>query len=174
METVQVPRIVHCLFVVGLGACAASAQRSLASAPELSLRLLEDSTRVERRGSVITATVQFMARNSFDKTVYGVDKCGRSPCYYVQRRDMDASGKDYWREVFVGEWGTDNQPRTLAPGASSVFVSLITQAPGQQPQFAFSESGDLYRFVYVLSTFQIPGSPEIRVISPSVVLRRPK
>lgn len=162
---------VYCAVLVGLTGCKVPAPK-IAPLPVLALRLLNDSTRVERNQSVITATVQFVARNISHGRLYGIDTCGRSPEYAVTRRELDRQSQEHWREVFIADcWGG---PGSLDPGDSTVFTSVIVEVPGGKPDFAFSDTAETYRFVYFVSKYPLPHHEEERVISPSVILRRPK
>ena len=173
--------LVYCAVLVGLAGCIAPAP-NIAPLPVLTLRLVNDSTRVEGNQSVITATVQFVARNISHGRLYGIDNCGRSPSYAVARRELDRQSQEHWREVFiagcqgpgprVSPWPTP--ARSLDPGDSTVFTSVIVEVPGGQPDFAFSDTCDTYRFVYFVSKYSRADHQEERVISPSVILRRPK
>jgi hypothetical protein len=92
--------------------------------------------------------------------------------YWVERREVDASGKEKWRDVSAGvDCIGGDIPRPLLPADSSLFTSQIVQFPGQKPEFAFSNRADVYRFVYVVSISPDPASPHIQVISPPVVIR---
>ena len=178
--------LVYCAVLVGLAGCKVPAPK-IVPLPVLTLRLLNDSTRVERQ-SGITATVQFVARNISNVRLYGIDECGRSPAYAVARVELDRQSQEHLREVFVA--GCEGpgpcvladasscerlRRRWLDPGDSTVFTSVLIEMPGGKPDFAFSDTGDMYRFVYFVSKYPRAGyGGEERVISPSVILRRPK
>jgi len=177
--------LVYCAVLVGLAGCKAPAPK-IAPLPVLTLRLVNDSSRVERNQSVITATVQFVARNISHGRLYGIDMCRRSPEYAVERRELDRQSQEHWREVFIadceGPGPRADAPQnslssgrpSLDPRDSTVFTSVIVEVPGGKPDFAFSETGDTYRFVYFVSKYSRSGNQEERVISPSVILQRPK
>jgi hypothetical protein len=159
---------------VALAACSSRAPQPSPPPQLLSLRLVHDSIRATGKGSV-EATVQFMARNQSDRTVYGINECGGSPGYWVERREVDASGKEEWRGVSNGVacvWR--DPPRQLLPAESSLFTSRIVQFPGQEPELPFSNRGDVYRFVYVVWTSPKLPRPDIQIISPPVMIRAPE
>ena len=162
---------VYCAVLVGLAGCKAPAPK-IAPLPVLTLQLLNDSSRVERNQSVVTATVQFVARNISRGRLYGIDMCRRSPEYAVERRELDRQSQEHWREVFIAD--CEGGRRSLDPGDSTVFTSVIVEVPGGKPDFTFSDTGDTYRFVYFVSKYSWADHQEERVISPSVILRRPK
>jgi hypothetical protein len=171
---VQCFAYVFVLFVA-LAACSFRAPQASPPAQLLSLRLVHDSIRATGKESVVEATVQFMARNQSDRTVYGANACGGSPVYWVERREVDASGTEKWRDVFSAACIGRDIPRPLPPGDSSLFSSRIFQQfPGQKPEFAFSSRGDVYRFMYVVSTSLGPPGLDIQIISPPVVIRAPE
>jgi hypothetical protein len=154
--------------------------RSPSSAPNpgaprqlVELRLVRDSLVPQRDGGTVEASVQFIVRNVSNETVYRNTSCGTSPRYWVERLEVDSTGHNEWREVFsatcTGDW-----PRPLLPGDSTTFSSEIVSFPGYWPPFAFSNEANVYRFVFVVATSSAPGAPDIKLVSPQVVIRAPK
>jgi hypothetical protein len=136
----------------------------------LSFGPVHDSVDARRDQSTVEATVAFLVRNRSDKVIYGMSDCGRSPMYWVERREIDTAGNATWREVFSAACTWREPPRQLAPSDSSLAVSTIVQFPGQWPQFTFSSHPDLFRFVYVVST-EADRTARLRVVSPPVVIK---
>ena len=138
----------------------------------LSLRLVQDSVRAQRDESTVEATVEFVVHNRSEKVIYDVNECGRSPRYWVERRQIDAAGNETWHQVFSADCIGQEPPRRLLPSDSMVFTSRFVQFPGQGSDFAFSNHIDVYRVNYVIST--APNKPELRIISPAFVVRPPE
>jgi hypothetical protein len=153
--------------------------RSPSSAPNpgaprqlVELRLVRDSLVAQRDGGTVEASVQFIVRNVSNETVYRTTSCRTSPLYWVERLEADSTGRKTWRDVFsancFGDW-----PKPLLPGDSTTFSSEIVSFPGNWPPFAFSNEATVYRFVYVVATSPAPDAPDIKLVSPQVVIRAP-
>ena len=155
------------------GASVTRAQFASVQTELLSFRLVHDSIHAVRHQAVVEATVEFMVYNRSDNVVYGINECGRSPRYWVERRELDSLGNESWREVFSAGCTGRDLPRVLRPSDSAQFISPIVAFPGQWPEFVFSNHPDVFRVVFVVSTSQRPGSPDVRVISPTFVIRAP-
>jgi hypothetical protein len=170
-------RVVRTLFIthalLSVGAYAARAQLRSPQTELLSFRLVADSIRAVRQQSVVEATVEFIVRNRSDTVVYGTNECGRSPMYWVERRELDSLGNERWREVFSADCIGGDFPRLLMPSDSMHFTSPIVAFPGQRPEFVFSNHADVFRVVYVVRISPQPGSRDVRAISPPFVIRAP-
>jgi len=164
--------IAHAL--LGVGASATRAQTGTVQTQLLSFHLVHDSIRAVRQQDVVEATVEFMVHNRSEYVVYGINDCGRSPMYWVERRELDSLGTERWRGVFSAGCTGRDLPRVLRPSDSAQFISPIVAFPGQWPEFVFSNHPDVFRVVFVVSTSQRPGSPDVRVISPTFVIRAPQ
>jgi len=141
--------------------------------PELvSLRLVRDSVQAQRDESTVQATVEFVVLNRSDKVIYDVNECGRSPRYWVERRQIDTAGDETWQQVFSADCIGGKPPLQLLPSDSMIFTSRFVQFPGQRSDFAFSSHVDVYRVNYVISVSQ--NKPELRVISPAFLVRPPE
>jgi len=156
--------------LAGLAPCASPAQQLSPQTQLLSLRVVHDSVSGEPNQTVVKATVQFVARNVSGSVVYGPNTCGRSPKFWVERREIDASGTETWREVFSADC-TGGDDRPLRAGDTALFISSIVTFPGQTPESALLNRWEMYRFVYVVSTSPPPVGADVRIVSPTVWLR---
>jgi hypothetical protein len=164
--------IAHAL--LGVAASATRAQLGSPKTELLSFRLVHDSIRAVRHQDVVEATVEFMVHNRSSYVVYGINDCGGSPMYWVERRELDSLGNESWRGVFSAGCIGRELPRVLLPSDSARFTSPIVAFPGQRPEFLFSNHHDVFRVVLVVSTSHRPGSPDVRAISSTFVIRAPR
>jgi hypothetical protein len=153
-----------------VSACANHIADGSAPQPLLEFQLTQDSLRPVRNGAVVQVTVKFVVHNVSGQTVYRTNDCGGSPRYWVERLETDSSGGKTWRQVFSADCTGRDPPRKLSPRDSALFVSYLVSFPDQSPAFAFSNSSDVYRFVYVVSTSPDVAAEDIRVTSPPVVI----
>jgi hypothetical protein len=153
--------------------CRLFAQDVRANTQLLSFRSVHDTVMATRSESTVEATVAFVVHNQSGKMIYRMTDCGQSPMYWVEREELDSTGKASWRDVFSPgcTWVTPLRP--LDPSDSALIVSRLIQFPGQWPEFSFSNHSDVVRLVYVVSTVGEGANDRLRVISPPVVIKAP-
>ena len=154
--------------------CLGSFGQPSADSRTVSLRLLHDSVRATRAGSIVTANVQFVAHNVSRGTVYQINSCHHSPPYSVERLQDNVGGGHTWLPVFRAWCTGTNPPGPLAPGDSALFTSPLVEFPGQRPAFSFGSGPGTYRFVYEIES--APGFPSrhFRIYSPQVTVVPPR